>query len=116
MEPLNNRVKEYRVILNLKNGKDKVYEGTLGDHGCSDQHPAVMTKPGACLDLTISGETIEFKRAHCIKGFKVEIKSIYKGKKYNDTCISEISLFKGSQIAGISPKHAKQLKEVCKQQ
>jgi len=43
----------------------------------------------------IGGETINFfekREYHCVTGIKLKILSVFPGKKFKDTCISEIEL------------------------
>jgi len=40
---------------------------------------------------------IKLKRHVCLKGLKLEIRSVYRGKRYNDTCVAEIQLVDTSQ-------------------
>ncbi len=90
----NNRIKEYVLTLYLKNGDKIVKKGTLSPKACNDEHPAVPNKSGSCyLEYNVGGEHIAFDRPLCLRGFRFAVVSVYKGNKYNDTCIAGIKRF-----------------------
>ncbi|MBP7738779.1 MAG: hypothetical protein KA369_22590 [Spirochaetes bacterium] len=87
----NNRVKEYALTLFLKNGDKILKKGTLSAKSCTDEHPAVPNRSGHCyLEYNVGGEHIDFGKPLCLRGFRLGIVSVYRGSKFNDTCIAEI--------------------------
>jgi hypothetical protein len=70
----NNRVKKIRFdYWSMKDDKELTLYFTLKD--------------------SFKMQYIEFKKAVSMSNFRITILSVYKGKKYNDTCISEIKVF-----------------------
>ncbi|HOP65082.1 MAG TPA: hypothetical protein PK358_11780 [Spirochaetota bacterium] len=120
----NNRVKDYRLTIYPVKGKEKVITGRLEDDLCGPGKakfdPAdscygelgesagdkklwdkcIAKEKDLCImdDYDGGGQSImldeEFETPMIIKKVKLEILSVYRGKKYNDTCIAEIRLLK----------------------
>lgn len=130
----NNRIKDYKITLTLKDNSVVILEGTFEDNLCGNIHrdieyykdEEIRTK---CIyevpdymykDLELNEKKFhacvkretEFMENFCgfdnyhgggtklifekkirqkIKGINLEIKSVYKGSQYEDSCISEIS-------------------------
>ncbi len=110
----NNRVRDYRLTLYLQNGQKRIINGSLEDNACTDDHPAVPTPPGKCLDIENSGETIEFEKVYCVAAYKFEIQSVYKGEKYNDTCIADMVFYIGEGHIDLTPAQKKTMNEACR--
>ena len=118
----NNRIKDYELEVRTVTGKNIKVKGTFNDSSCGslDDREA----DGVCgykegneikYDETCiarfrkhcgllgenyggtSGEDINLGRWACITGGRLTIKSVYRGTKYRDTCVTDISL--------ISPYH-----------
>jgi hypothetical protein len=105
----NNRVKDYELIVNTKNGRTIKQKGTFYDDGCigadernceylSSSNPKEYDK---CIQNTMKycdggeeslGNDVVFDKSLCITNIKIKILSVFKGKKFDDTCIAEIQL------------------------
>jgi len=88
----NNRVKDYRLIITAKSGRQKIFTGTFSDGQCTHEHPAspIMSK-NCFFEYNLGGESIKFEKPLCIKKITLEVLSVYKGNKYNDTCLADIA-------------------------
>jgi hypothetical protein len=106
----NNRIKEYEAIITFKNGRQEKIKGKFEDDLCGfgDDRECLdfnedEKKYDACIkrltslchynNYNQSGQ-IFLSKIQCITKFQLKIMSVYKGKKYDDTCISEINIFK----------------------
>lgn len=105
---LNNRIKNYEITYLLLNGKSKVVSGVFSDTSCSDScreqnldgkalQECQLENKNKCLferigeDTFAGGNSIEFNgEFQCLIGIQLKIRSVYPGKKFKDTCVSEI--------------------------
>jgi len=79
-------IDQYCELKNEENQNDK-QKYNAGYKAC------VKEKKNECImDEYAGGQKILFKKAMNVKKVKLEILSVYKGEKYNDTCISEFKL------------------------
>ena len=110
----NNRVKDFRLTLYPVSGKEKVITGTFGkdlcgrelaggkltiEEFCSDYSEEYQSydkclalKKDECImnDYDRGGQRILLKKPMTVKKIRLDILSVYKGKKYSDTCIAGI--------------------------
>ncbi|GBF50397.1 hypothetical protein LPTSP4_19220 [Leptospira ryugenii] len=106
---LNNRIKEYEATFFLSTGRKKVLKGKFSDYSCdngcdmirggSDEEivECKKTKKNQCIFDTIQdGGMVGGEEIHgiyaCTTGVEIKILSVFPGKKFKDTCISEIIL------------------------
>lgn len=57
-----------------------------------------------------SGEGIMLAKPECVVGAKITIKSVYPGKKHDDTCITEIGIYGRMQGIPLSKEEETQMK------
>ncbi len=106
----NNKIKEYEAIITFKNGRQEKIKGKFDDDLCGfgDERECYdiienEKKVDSCIkrlksqcyynNYNQSGQ-IYLKKPQCITKFQLKIISVYKGNKYDDTCISELNIFK----------------------
>jgi len=117
----NNRIREYEIQARTSGGKTLVVKGEFKDQACGalderkcDTGDAVKDKkcseeqakacqpwpdtygslPGEYIPLPaeqIGFTASEKNPAPCVTGVKIIIRSVYKGTKYDDTCITEFA-------------------------
>jgi hypothetical protein len=104
----NNRVEKYEMIVTTKDGKTFSKKGKFTDKECEkvDERECsnFMDDPNQyqqCIDKlnllchaseSSLGDDILFGSPKCVTKIQFKILGIYKGKKYDDTCISEIQM------------------------
>jgi hypothetical protein len=89
---LNNRVKDYSLVCTLEDGTVKTINGTFPDDVCSG---SACTFKGFDPDF---GGLIRIGQR--IKKIKLVIRSVYRGEKFNDTCITEMRFIKAHYSGG----------------
>lgn len=113
----NNRVKDYELKVVDHKNQEFVLKGRLKDNTCGmssaggkmtpeeiceDQFPKDRQKQKKCVaevknecimdEYQGGGEEIRFGESKCIKKITLEIKSVYKGRQFSDTCIADIRI------------------------
>lgn len=105
---LNNRIKDYEATVMFSTGRSKVIKGSFSDRSCQNvcesmrldekelkqceqkrKNECIFEKVGE--GYMVGGEGIDGAYG-CSTGIKIKILSVYPGKKFKDTCISEILL------------------------
>jgi len=118
----NNRVKDFTITLYQKNGSKKIITSSFRKNVCGKNldggkttiegycmyevldykknkkayNKCIKKKQNECIidEYEGGGQTFFLKKPVIITKLKLEILSVYKGTKYNDTCIAEIRLLK----------------------
>ncbi len=105
---LNNRIKEYEATVTYSSGRSKVFKGSFGDYSCQNvcdskridgvemeecqkEHKNDCNFESVGEGGMVGGESITGVYG-CSTGVEIKILSVYPGKKFKDTCISEINL------------------------
>ncbi len=107
---LNNRIRDYEATVYFSSGRTEIITGTFRDTSCNDGCYASMPE-AECAEFKEKnknlcefhgqdggfdgGELLALKEKgfQCITGIKIKIVSVYPGKKFKDTCISEIRIY-----------------------
>ena len=106
----NNRVKDYEVTITTRNGRFFKKKGQFIDNGCmpgDERDCEYLNMPNSlkeydsciqeirknCVEADGSlGNDILLNEPLCITKIEIKILSIYKGNKFDDTCIAEVKL------------------------
>lgn len=112
----NNRVKDFRLTLYPESGREKIIEDSFDRDLCGqeignntveefcsfrtenskDYNQCIADKNNECLIsdeiYSFGGQKIVLNKPLTVNKIRLEILSIYRGEKFNDTCISEIRL------------------------
>lgn len=123
----NNRIKHYQLLVTLKDGRTLTLDGAFKDTSCGpvDEEEAKSCKDDACVAKYknacskfrpkryshAAGEQIMLKKAQCVVKVKLRIRSVYKGNKYNDTCVTEVGLLQPGADFDLPPDAQKALED-----
>ena len=108
---LNNRIKKARITFVDVSGKiqDEIAEIKRDPLDCTscymgDDCSNPQNNEPCALDNYGGGDSISliFDEYKCIKKVRIEVMDVYKGDKYDDTCIAEIELL--TPFGGIVPQ------------
>lgn len=129
----NNRVKDFRLTLYPVKGKEKIITAAFGvdlcgkslaggkltiESFCEEEvenyrtdrkafNKCVVDKKDECIldEYNGGGQNILLKTPMTVKKVKLEILSVYRGEKFNDTCISEFKLLNYNRDSGPYEKY-----------
>lgn len=137
----NNRVKDYELFLYNEKGEEQKISGKLRDNACGSnlgrETPEIYCneyfefnedakKVKECIkkyreECIIDsdqegggGEEIPFKKPICLTRLKLVIKSVYPGKEFNDTCISEVFPIVSGSLYNLYEQKNESLNEIFK--
>ena len=137
----NNRIKDYELFVYDENGDEQKISGKLKDNSCGSSigrdtpetycqeytdfkndakkvKDCIKTYREECVIDSHQegggGEKIQFKKPICLTKFKLVIKSVYPGKEFNDTCISELFPIVTDTIYGLYEVRDPTLNEIFK--
>ncbi len=104
---LNNRIKEYEATFSYSNGRTKTVKGSFGGFSCQNKCDSLRLSGDELIQCEeenknvctfeyngegyVGGELISGAYG-CSTGVTIKILSVFPGKKFKDTCISEIVL------------------------
>lgn len=127
----NNRIKDVEITLKYRNGRTKKLKRRLKDNLCFEVDERVCddnneAKMRACLKKqnrichyehgegggSDGASVVKLKAPVCLVGLKVKILSVYRGKKYRDTCIAEIRPARSTYLYMTSKEYKKKLDTV----
>lgn len=137
----NNRVKDYELFVYNEKGEEQKISGKLKDNACGSSIGR-DTPETYCQEYTDfkddtkkvkecikqyreeciidshqeggGGGEIKFKKPICLTKFKLVIKSVYPGKEFNDTCISELFPIVTDRIYDLYEQRNPTLNEIFK--
>ena len=120
----NNRIKDVEIVLTLRNGRQRKIRARLNGHMCNrprfrcefdsdeetrkceqeekrSRHLCAFQAGGGRVGVEMN-QVVRFKPA-CVTRVRVKILSVYRGRKYNDTCIAETALMSDSRTGRPRP-------------
>jgi hypothetical protein len=106
----NNRIKGYEVTITTKTGRTQKIKGVFKDDLCGyfderecSQYYDNEKEFQACINRLdalchrndyMQAGVIQFDKPECVTKIHFKILSVYKGQKHDDTCISDMNLFR----------------------